>query len=181
MSKKIIAVVGKTGSGKDTFCDLLEKNFNSFLSFRFSDPLSTTLGLFFDKIKKEDQQWLASSLRDRFGEDILMRAVSKRLERATEDIIVINGIRVREELELIKKQGGVVVCIALDTKTRWERVVKRNERGDDNVSYEKFLEIDKGRTEQQIEELSKIADIIVDNSGSIEKLEEECKKIVSKI
>ncbi len=179
--KKIIGVVGETGSGKDTFCRIAEKNFSSVLPLRFSEALSNVLGIFFNEIKKEDQQWLASTLRDRFGEDILMKSVAKKIEKAEEDIILVNGIRVKEELDFIKKIGGTVVYITLDTRERWERIKERGEKKDDDLPYEKFLEIDKGRTEVQIKELGSGADITLNNDITIEELEEKAVDIINNL
>ncbi len=181
MDTKIIAIVGETGSGKDTFCNILKESFSSVLSLRFSDPLTQVLGIFFDDIKKEDQQWLANSLRDRFGEDVLMKALSKRLQEVEKEIIVVNGMRVKEEFDFIKKIGGVVVYITLDAEKRWQRVKERGEKKDDNAPYEKFLEIDRGRTEQQIKKIGEMADIVIDNSGTLEDLKKEVLETVKKM
>ncbi len=181
MNKKIIALVGETGSGKDTFCRIVESLSPSILSIRFSEVLTQTLGLFFDEIKKEDQQWLANSLRDRFGEDIIMKAVSKKIKEADAQFIIVNGMRVKEEFDFIKKEGGVVVYITLDARKRWERIKNRGEKKDDSVSYEKFLEIDSGRTETQIKEIGKMADFMIENDKDLNYLEEEIKKIIEKM
>ncbi len=178
--KKIIGLVGETGAGKDIFSSLILKNFPNTKFFRFSETLSDILGLFFDDIKKEDQQWLANTLRDRFGEDILLKSIAKKIEKE-EGLVLLNGIRVREELDFIKDIGGIIVYITAGQKLRWERVRKRGERGDDDVSYEKFLEIDSGRTEQQIKELGKMADIVIKNDKEIRDLEEEAKKLIDKL
>jgi len=44
--KKIIGVVGETGSGKDTFCDYLKKIKRNVFVFRFSQPLTEALSIF---------------------------------------------------------------------------------------------------------------------------------------
>jgi len=178
MNKKIIGLVGETGSGKDTFCRIVEKSFPSVISLRFSEVLTKILGLFFKDIKKEDQQWLANVLRDRFGEDILMKSVARKIKECDGEVIIVNGIRVKEEIDFIKGIGGMIVYITLDTKKRWERIKERGEKKDDNVSYEKFLEIDSGRTEVQIKEIGKNADITIKNDEGISFLEEEAKKII---
>ncbi len=178
MRKKIIGLVGETGSGKDTFCEIAKSNFPSASTLRFSEALTTILGLFFDEIKKEDQQRLANTLRDVLGEDVLMRAVEKKIRESENEIIIVNGIRVKEEFDFIKKTGGTVVYITVDSKTRWERVKKRGDRKDDDASYEKFLEIDSGRTEKQIKEIGRSADIIIDNKGSWKELEEKVVKLI---
>lgn len=181
MAKKIIGLVGETGAGKDTFASIVKENFSSALLLRFSEPLSNILGIFFNEIKKEDQQWLASSLRDRFGEDILMKAMAKKIENREEEIIIVNGIRVKEEMDFIKSIGGVVVYITLDAKGRWDRVKTRGEKKDDDVSFEKFLEIDSGRPEKQIGEIGERADIKIENTGSLEELEQKVLGIIKNI
>ncbi len=179
MNKKIIALVGETGAGKDTFANLAKERFSSVKLLRFSDPLSETLGIFFNKIKKEDQQWLANSLRDRFGEDILMKSLGKKIEEAEEEVVIVNGLRVKEELDFIKYKKGVVIYITLETKKRWERVKERKEKKDDDVSFEDFLRIDKGRTERQIKEIGKMADVKIDNEGSVEDLKKEVERVIN--
>lgn len=181
MPKKIIAFVGETGSGKDTICNIFKTNLQSVLLLRFSDPLTSALGLFFDKIKKEDQQWLASTLRDRFGEDILMMALEKRIKEAEEDVVVLNGMRVKEEFNFIKNIGGTVVYVTAPAEIRWQRIKNRGEKGDDDAPFEKFLEIDQGRTEVQIKEIGKSADIVIDNSKTIEELKTKIEKIIKEI
>jgi len=172
---KIIGVVGKTGAGKDVFCNTVRKMYSSALCLRFSDPLTDALSVFFEEVKKEDQQWLASVLRDRFGEDILMKGITRRMEKAEEDVVILNGIRVIEELHFVKEKGGTVVYITADSKDRWRRLQTRGEKKDDESSYEKFLEKDSQRSEQQIEEIGAKADVIIDNSGTLEELKEKIK------
>ncbi len=178
MAKKIIALVGETGSGKDVFCRIVEEKFPSVLSLRFSEALTIALGLFFDEIRKEDQQWLANKLRDRFGEDVLMKAIAKKIETAEKEIVIVNGMRIKEEFDFIKKIGGTVVYITLDSKVRWERIKERGEKKDDNVSYEKFLEVDNGRTERQIKEIGKMADVVIENKESLDSLEEKVIELI---
>jgi dephospho-CoA kinase len=181
MRKKIIGLIGETGSGKDTFCNIAKEIDSSILFLRFSQPLSSALGLFFNEIKKEDQQWLANALRDKFGEDILMKGVAQKIERATEEVIVLNGARVKEEINFIRSLGGIIVYITASPEKRWKRIQKRGEKGDDDVSYEKFLKIDLGRTEAQIKDLGESADKIIDNSGTIEAFKKECEKLIKKL
>ena len=181
MKKKIIGLVGETGSGKDAFCRIAEKNFSSVLSLRFSKALTTILGLFFDEVKKEDQQWLANKLRDRFGEDILMKAVAKKIETAEEELIIVNGARVKEEIDFIRQIGGKIIYITAGSEARWKRIQERGEKKDDNVPYEKFLEIDNGRTETQIKEIGKMADFAIENGKDLNYLEEEIEKLIEKL
>ncbi len=180
-NKKIIGFVGETGTGKDTACRMIENQFKEAQSFRFSETLTDALGLFLNEIKKEDQQWLAGALRDRFGEDILARALAKKIEKSNKEIIIMNGMRVEEDYKLVQELGGKVVYITLDAKKRWERVKQRNEKKDDIVSYEKFMEMDRGRSEEQIKKIGRRADFKVENNGTPEDLGKELIKVMEKI
>lgn len=164
--KKIIALVGETGSGKDTFCDYFKKNFKNVFIFRFSDVLTEILKNFFDEIKKEDQQWLAQTLRQRFGNNVLGKFIKRKIEKIKNGIIILNGVRMKEEYDMIKKLGGKIVYITAPSKLRWQRIQKRKEKEDDNISYKKFLKLEKAKSEVFISQIGKIADYKIENSGS---------------
>ncbi len=175
--KKIIGIVGETGSGKDAFCEYVKRNFKNVFIFRFSQPLTEALRIFFDEVKKEDQQWLAPALRKRFGNNVLGEAIKKKIKKIKKGIILLNGIRVWEEFKMIKKLGGRVVYITADSKIRWQRVSKRGEKKDDKISYKKFLKLEKAKTETLIREIGKKADFRIENNGTKQQLYQEIKKI----
>jgi len=115
----IIGLTGRTGSGKDAVCDYIRQRVLNSEFLRFSQPLSEALSLFVDRIKKEDQQWLGSTLRDRFGQDILSKAIEKKISKFDGGLIVLNGIRYESEYDLLKRIGGKLVYVVADQKTRW--------------------------------------------------------------
>jgi len=177
--RKIIGLVGETGSGKDTFCQYLKKiSKEPVFYFRFSDPLLETLKIFVNEIKKEDQQWLGKILRRRFGDNVLAKAISKRIKNIKRGIVILNGIRYWEEYEMIKKLGGKIFYITVGPKLRWQRLRKRGEKKDDFSSFRKFLEREKARTEILIPEIGKKADFKIENNGSIVAFYKEIQKII---
>jgi dephospho-CoA kinase len=182
MAKIIIGLVGETGSGKDTFCDYIKKTVKKpVFCFRFSDPLSEVLKIFFDEIKKEDQQWLVGHLRERFGENILGEAIKKKIKNIEEGLIILNGVRMPQEVKMIKEMDGKIVYITADPKLRWERVSKRREKKDDSVSYEKFLEIEKAKSEVLIPQIGEEADFKIENNGSKGDFYKEVDKIIKNL
>jgi dephospho-CoA kinase len=179
--KKILGLVGETGSGKDIFCDYLRGNFKNVFVFRFSQPLTEALRIFFDEVKKEDQQWLATCLRKRFGNNILGEVIKNRIKNIKKGIIVLNGIRAWEEYRMIKNLGGKIIYITASPQKRWQRIQKRKEKKDDKISYQKFLKLEKVKTEILIPRIGQKADFKIENNGSKNNFYKECKKILTQV
>ena len=181
MAKKIIGIVGEMASGKDTVCDYLKANYKDVYFMRFSDALTEILKIFFDDIKREDQQWLSSALRERFGGDILVKALVKKIEKISDGIVILNGVRRPDDFTALKSIGGKLIYITADPKIRWERMKIRGEKADDDVTFERFIEMGKAEAESLITTIGAEADFRIDNNGSKEQLQEQIKKIIDSI
>lgn len=170
MKKIIIGLVGETGSGKDTVAEYLEKEYGAKL-MRFADPIKDTLSIYFDKLSKEDQQWLYLVFKARFGEDILSRAMAKRVEDSKDELIIINGVRMPSDYDFVKNyEGAQVLYVTIDQKIRWERIANRGEKSDDKISFEKFQELDRQETEKYIPEIGAKADKTIRNEKDLNYL-----------
>ncbi len=178
---KVLGILGKPGAGKDTFCDFFEENHSSVEVIKFSDSLTQALEIFIDEVKREDQQWLVNGLRDRFGEDILARAVEKRIKNTDAEFVLLNGVRVQDDFKMVKRVGGFLVYVRTKPKLRWKRMKERGEKKDDNVSFEKFLELDEGRSEREIEKIGKEADLVIDNNKSKDELEKQAQNLIKEL
>ncbi|MFA5872220.1 MAG: AAA family ATPase [Parcubacteria group bacterium] len=179
--KIIIGLVGEAGSGKDTVADYLGEKHNAVL-LRFADPLREALSLYIDNFSREDLGWLSISLRKRFGNKVLSEALRKRIRDVKEGIVVINGLRLMEDLEFMNSiPGATVIYITLDSKSRWERMYNRGEKTDDAVSYEDFLKMEKTETEEQIPMIGEKADIKVENTATKEDLFAKIDQILDEL
>lgn len=179
--KQILGIVGEMGSGKDTFCEYVKENYKSVYFLRFSDGLTEALKVFFDDIKREDQQWLSSALRERFGGDILVKAMIKKINNISEGIIILNGVRRPADFESLKEIGGKLVYVTADVEKRWERVVLRKEKADDDVPFEKFLELSGAEAEQLISAIAQKADFKMENNGTKEEFYAKIKQLIDEI
>src|SRR3989339_393948 len=179
--KKIIGVVGEIGSGKDTFCNFVKENYENVHFLRFSDGLTEALKIFSDNIKREDQQWLSSVLRERFGGDILVKALVKKISNISEGIIILNGVRRPADFDALMNIGGKLIYVTADIKKRWERVILRKEKSDDDVPFEKFLELCGAEAEQQILSIAQRADYKIENNGTKEEFYIKIKELIDKI
>ena len=180
--KKIIGLTGEIGAGKDVFCEYVQKTSEvPVFCLKFSNSLSEVLKIFFDEISREDQQWLGIKLRERFGNDILAKAMKKKINGIESGLIILNGIRYMDEFDMIKSVGGSIVYVTADSKIRWERLQSREEKTDDQASYDKFLELSKAATELTISKIGEKADYIIDNNGSLEDCYRQIQDILDKI
>lgn len=183
MTKKrlVIGLVGATGSGKDTVAKYLKEKYGVQL-MRFADPLKETLSIYFDEFSKEDQQWLAEQFINRFGPDILPRALRKRIDNG-EGVLAVNGIRLWEDFHFIKSYtNSYIIYIKLDQKTRFERIKSRGEKTDDNtLTFEQFQESENVSTEKDVPEIGEKADFIIENNEDLDHLLFEVDKVMEKI
>jgi dephospho-CoA kinase len=177
--KIVIGVVGANGSGKDTICDYLVEKYKAE-KLVFSDLLREALRIFISKTGRSDYAWLATILREKYGEGILARSMQRKIDQSLSKIIVIAGVRDRGELRMIESyQKGILVCVKADLKIRWKRVFKRGLKADDKVSFKIFKEIKENLpSEKYIKELSLQADYTFDNNGDLVDLEQNVDKFM---
>ena len=179
--KKIIGLIGEMGSGKDTFSEYLKEINENVFVLRFSDALTEVLKIFFSDVKREEQQWLSSQLRERFGQDILIKALVKKIEKIENGFIILNGVRRPDDFKALREIGGKLIYITADPKKRWERVIIRKEKADDDISFEKFVEMGKAEAESLISVIAKEADFKIENNGSKEDLYKSIEKVLNEI
>jgi len=181
MKKIVIGLVGETGSGKDTVAKYLKEKQGATM-MRFKDPMEETLSIFFEKPSKEDYQWFYNSLHDRFGEDILCKGLKKKIDESEDGLIVVNGLRMPCDYDFIKNYpNSFILYVTADQKLRWQRVSGRGEKSDDDISFEKFQELDKNTTEVHVSEIGEKADYKIINEKDLEYLLGETDNFLAKI
>jgi len=168
--KIIIGLVGETGSGKDTVAHYLKRRYDVDL-LRFGMPLKKTLDLFFDKSSKEDQSWLYSMFKERFGEDVLHKGILRYVQQHS-GIMCVNGMRMMMDLEFIQSfENSYIMYVTADQKLRWKRVTSRGEKSDDDTSFEEFQKFEsEAETEKNIPKIGAKADFTITNDGSMDEL-----------
>jgi len=166
----IIGLTGKAGSGKGTVADYLVSKYHA-VKLRFSAVLDDILRRLFLDVSRENEINLAMALREKFGPDVLARALLFDLKEKKLKLGVLDGIRYREEYEVFKQEPDFFL-VYLDTpfELRYQRNLKRGEKKDDKVSFERFKEMELSPTEIYIEKFKTEADYIIDNSGSLDVL-----------
>ena len=168
-ARVVIGLVGETGSGKDTVAHYLKTRYEAHL-LRFADPIKETLSLFFERFSKDDQQWLAMLLKERFGKDILGKALRPHID-AAEGLVSINGLRFPEDYDFVKTfSSSFILYVTAPQKLRWERAHKRGEKSDDREDFDYFQKLELVPTEVHIPEIGAKADFTIVNDQGLSEL-----------
>lgn len=130
------------------------------------------------------QQWGTEVGRQGFHNDIWVASVENQL-RKTNDNIVITDCRFPNEIEAIKRSGGIAIRVERGERPHWYQdalIVNQGPGTDPNsqwkwqVAKSKLLESNAHASEYSSVGLD--YDYIVDNNGSIEDLHEKIRLII---
>lgn len=182
----VIGLAGTIGAGKEAVREILEKRFNT-TSVRLSDLLDTAMlkkrGV---KITRSIQQNLGDELRQKYGSHVLAKIAIDFMKKSGE-VKVIDGIRNPGEIDFLKRQftdGFKLVAVDASQETRFERVKKRN-RDMDPKAWEEFVKVDdrdQGKDQpeygQQVRKCIEMADVIIQNDGTIEDFQKKIDEAI---
>ncbi len=137
------------------------------------------------EVNNKNLREYATKIREEGGMDIVAKMcvpLVKKLLEENENIL-IDGVRSYDEVELFKKEFGedfVLIAIFAPFKIRFERLKKRGRPWD--IQDEKGLRWrDKKELEWGVGKSIALADMIIDNSGSLEEFHSKLDKIFSKL
>jgi dephospho-CoA kinase len=179
--KKIIGIVGLMASGKGEAARYIVEKYGAS-SFRFSTMLKDVLDRYYLPDVRENYVIFSEIMRNAFGQDIMSKVIANDIVRDEHDLIVIEGIRRVSDAEHLRALPGfVLVKIVASPETRYDRLVRRDEKPDDRTkTYEQFLTDQNFPTERSIAEIMDQAEISIDNNGSVEDFHRQLDKIVLK-
>src|SRR3989344_2596575 len=184
----VIGLVGEKGSGKQTFVNFLKKiatlrqaqgklprndkeEVLNIRQVRFSDILAQTLMIWDIPITRSNLQKLSLVINDAFGQSALANAARFSIEGDSADIIIFDGIRRPEELNLVKGlKNNILIYISAMQDLRYQRLKTRSEKvGETGLTFEQFLEEENSPAEKNIPSLGKKANLKIENNGSLEE------------
>lgn len=179
----MIGLTGRNGSGKGTVAEILKKR--GFVYHSLSDAIR-------DELRDQDQEITRTSLiakgrelRESGGPGILAEKILKKISSNQNHIV--DSIRNPHEVHALKKRDDFfLLCIEADQKLRFERC-KARQRENDPQEFAEFVRLEEQELQsqhkagQQLLATEELADFIVNNSGSIEKLEAEIEAAMQEI
>ncbi len=177
MNRKIIAVTGIAGAGKDTFAHVIRETIPNTDVFAYAGPLKDACKILFNfshdqlhhPVVKEEMderwkrsprqilQWLGTDiLRNHINQDFFVMNMKQRIDASKAEYIVISDCRFDNEAEFIRSLGGKVVKI--------ERINAKTTEHSGHIT-------EKGISPELI-------DAIIENNGSIEEFQNRVKFVV---
>jgi dephospho-CoA kinase len=179
MAKMVLGLAGEMASGKGTVAKYIHEKCHTS-SHRFSTMLRDVLDRLHLEQSRDNLQMLSTMIRETYGQDTLARVMAEDVKKDDADIVVVDGVRRLDDIVYLKKLPEFkLVYIDTGLRTRYERITQRTENIDDQgKSFEEFVEESKNESEQQIAGLKEHADIVIDNSGSIEDLHRQINEVV---
>ncbi len=191
----IIGITGKNGAGKTKVAEYLSKK--GFFNYSLSDRIREEATKRRLEHSRSNLTKLGNDLRKKFGFGYLARQINKKIDYTkasskklvrikNENFFVIDSVRSPYEVrELRKNDDFFLVGISAPTETRFKRLLKRNRLGDAKTleefeKQEQIENLNKGYN-QQLDLTISLANKIITNDSTLEKLYSEVKKLVKEL
>ena len=177
----VVSIVGMPGSGKSEVARVFEEN--RFVRIRFGDVTDEEVRERGLELNEENERYVRELLRQEQGmaayAKLNLPAIDSALKHSD---VVIDGLYSWEEYTFLKDYYGESFCLVavwVSPKTRYARLTGRANRG---LTVEEAASRDRA----EIENLNKggpiaMADFTIINESSLENLQNEAKKIISKL
>jgi dephospho-CoA kinase len=177
-----LAFVGHAAVGKDTLADYVSAklsltNVSSGNLIR-NYVLENKLG----NLDRENLQKVGNELRTQHGGDYLVRLAFEK----NHENIIMSGLRTLDEVETFKSLGGKVIAVIATPERRYELVQIRKRVGDDVTFAEWHAKemseySNNDHAKQNIEGVIALADYIIENTGTLGELFQDCDVVLAQI
>lgn len=177
----IIGLVGGKGSGKGTFAKIFEQLATpkySTIRIRFSDILFETLNNWSLPTTRSNLQNLAIIMEKQFGDGTLAKATRVRINKLSQDIIILDGIRRWSEANFIRSfSNNIIIYISAGIKIRYRNLKTKSDKADEEgLSFAKFMKEEKNKSEQLIPKIGASSDFKINNNGTLEGYRSQVKE-----
>ncbi len=167
----IIGLAGEMASGKGTVAQYLVEHKGASVH-KFSTMLRDVLTRMHIAQTRDNLQKLSTLLREAYGQDTFARVIAEDVKTDLAPIVIVDGVRRESDIVYLRENPAFqLVFIDTDLRTRYERIVLRTENaGDHSKTFEQFVEESKADAEIHIAALKDVADIVINNNGTLEDL-----------
>lgn len=182
-SKVIIGVAGRNGAGKDTFTKLCveiikEKNGLEAKVHSSGEIIMACLRICNLWESRPNAQKFVEVMEQGFSKGFLSKAMRKLLIEDPSPCVFFNGVRLESDAVMLRNLdtpgiNSSIVYVRRDQKLRFDGMRNRKTKvGENDLTWEKFLEQEAAMTEQYMGELEKQAHVAIGNNSSLDELKE---------
>lgn len=184
---KLIGLAGTNGSGKDTAGAIIAQKYN-LLFVSVSELLRDECRKRGLPVERQNLRTISAEWRREFGLGVLVDKAIEAFKCSDKkyDGVVASPMRNVGEAQHVKDLGGTLVWVDADPILRYERIrsAHRGRDGEDNKTYEEFLEEESDEMYQQGDEatlnlsgVKAIADVTILNETNLIDLEKTIDKL----
>ena len=179
---QIIALAGRIASGKSKAAELLRDEYG-MEHIEYSFFLYHAMDCFDIPHTRQNIDTWSTFLRHTYTQDILSRAVQKRLRETDKEWVVLSTIRRHSDLDGIRERYPVHLWyVEADQQLRYERhVTSKRKAGDAEMSFAEFQEIEKNEVQSSIPLLKSHAELVLQNNGDFESFLGEVRRNAEKM
>ncbi len=175
----ILGVTGLHGAGKDTVAQLLvEKN---FFHISLSDFIREEAKKRKIPITRENLVQLGNEIRSESGSSVLARRALEKVEDG-ENYVITSIRNVDEAKKILERENATLINVTAPQTERLRRLIERNREKDPKTINEltkaEEKEMSDDPSAMQMHKVMKMAKIIINNDGTIDKLKEKVNKMV---
>lgn len=183
----IIGITGFLASGKGAVSELLKEK--GFTIYSCSDIIREECIERSIELTRDNLQKIGNELRERFGANILTKRLANKLKiEGLGRNYVIESIRNPAEIDELRKLSKfILVFIDAKAETRYQRAKERLKEKEHINSLNEFLDSEKKEMEskdpnsQQLLKCKQMAELTIDNNGTLEDLKKEVDDLLVKI
>ncbi len=177
LQKTGIGVAGLPGSGKSIVSEVArELGLSTIIMGDVIREICVDKGL---EINSENIGEIMINIRKEEGMDAVAKRILPKLFELRDKIVIIDGLRSFEEVELFRKHLSKFIIIAIHAApdTRYARIRKRR-RFDDAEKLKEFQERDFREINAGIAQIIALSDIMFINEGRIKPIKRRISKIL---
>lgn len=184
MARIIVGLVGPIAAGKSTTVEYLKNK--GYTSYSLSDRIREQILARGLPVTRETLNKVSNELRETLGADILAKRTAKLIEKDGFELVVVDSIRNPLEVNYLKERFGArIIGIVADQKKRFELFRNRGANTAGITSWKEFKKLDDaelsqaGSHKQQINACLTLADIVIENNGTVEELKQKVEDFIS--
>ncbi len=172
------------GSGKGTIVKLLQEM--GYKSFKYSDVIREELKTRGIKETRNTLQDVGNDLREKHGAYVLSQRLVDIIKKCKIPLAVVDGVRNPKEVIFLRQNldDFILLGITASPDTRFKLIKQRNRPSDPKTraEFDRLEKRDRGEGEgeygQQVQACLSMADIIIENEGTVEELKNKFQKVL---